>query len=206
LAKSLRDQLVEAGLASASQAKKAEKQNRSEGQAHRKKNAAANANAKASGKKKGGKPPAEAKPLSEAAKKARQVQADRVRRDRELAQERNSKAAAKAVRAQIKQLVTQNDVREKGSREDDVPYNFLHGKKIKRIYVPAKQQELLSKGQLTIINNDGRYHLVSKEVAVKIAERDPKWVIAAHDPAAAKPAEEMDDFYKDFQVPDDLDW
>lgn len=198
MAKSLRDQLVEAGLASASQAKKAEKQKRSESQAHRKKTAG--------GKKKGDKPPAAPKPLSEAAKKARQAQADKARRDRELAQERNAKANAKAVRAQIKQLVTQNDVREKGNREDDVPYNFLHGKKIKRIYVPAKQQELLSKGQLAIINNDGRYHLVSKEVAAKIAERDPKWVIAAHDPAAAKPAEEMDDYYKDFQVPDDLDW
>lgn len=205
MAKSLRDQLVEAGLATASQAKKAEKQKRTEGQAHRKKSA--DAVTKAGGnKKKGDRPSAKAKPLSEAAKKARQAQSDKAKRDRELAQERNSKAAAKAVRAQIKQLVTQNDVREKGSREDDVPYNFLHGKKIKRIHVPPKQQEMLSKGQLAIINNDGRYHLVSKEIAAKIAERDPKWVIAAHDPAAAKPAEEMDDFYKDFQVPDDLDW
>lgn len=205
MAKSLRDQLVEAGLATANQAKKAEKQKRSEGQAHRKKSA--DAVTKAGGnKKKGNRPSTKAKPLSEAAKKARQAQSDKAKRDRELAEERNAKVAAKAVRAQIKQLVTQNDVREKGSREDDVPYNFLHGKKIKRIHVPAKQQELLSKGQLAIINNDGRYHLVSKEVAAKIAERDPKWVIAAHDPAAAKPAEEMDDFYKDFQVPDDLDW
>lgn len=201
MAKSLQDQLVEAGLASASQAKKAEKQKRSENQAHRKKGAGANTG----GKKKGGRP-STPKPLSEAAKKARQAQADRAKRDRELAEERNAKANAKAVRAQIKQLVTQNDLREKGTREDDVPYNFLHGKKIKRIYVPPKQQELLSKGQLTIINNDGRYHLVTKEIAAKIAERDPKWVIAAHDPAAAKPEEEMDDFYKDFQVPDDLDW
>jgi len=212
LAKSLQEQLVEAGLASASQAKKAEKQKRSESQAHRKQQSKDQGKEQGKGQskgqgKKGTARPSTRKPPSEAALRAKQAQAEKTRRDQALAQARNSKTAAKALRAEIKQLVAQNDQREKGTREDDVPYNFLHGKKIKRIYVPAKQQEQLSKGLLAIINNDGRYHLVSKEVAAKIAERDPKWVVAAHNPDSdSKKDEELDDYYKDFQVPDDLDW
>ncbi len=188
-------------MASASQAKKAEKQQRSETNAKRKQGG----DGAAGGAKKGGKGKPAPKPRSAAAEKAHKARAAKAQRDRELAAERNAKAAAKALRAEIKQLVVQHDQREKGTRDDDVPYNFLHGKKIKRIYVPSKQQEQLSNGQLAIINNDGRYHLVSKEIAAKIAERDPKWVVAAHDPSA-KAEEEMDDYYKDFKVPDDLDW
>ena len=54
---------------------------------------------------------------------------------------------------------------------------------------------------LIIINDDGLYHLVSKEIAEKIALRDPRRIITSH-----SAEEEMDEAYKDFKVPDDLDW
>jgi len=207
VANSLRDQLVAAGLASPAQAKKAEKQKKAEAQARRSGSGAKGKGNKGKSKgKAGGKdgrnhPDTEEKSSSERAKLAR---ASKARRDKELARERNSKAQARATRAQIKQLIAQNDQRVKEKADTDVPYNFLHKKKIKRIYVPPAQQALLSQGKLVIINNDGLYHLVTPEIAKKIADRDPKWIITAHGEKDAEP--EMDDYYKKFEVPDDLDW
>ncbi len=216
MALSLRDQLVAAGLASSGQAKKADKQKKAEALARKQRAAGGKAGEKAGGKagknkgpggKHAGKNKAETKPKEEdtpSSRRAKLVRANKARRDKELARERNAKAQAKAIRAEIKQLVTQHDQREKANAETDVAYNFLHKKKIKRLYVPAAQKEALSQGKLMIVNNDGLYHLIAPEIAAKIAERDPKWIITAHDDKAAEP--EMDDFYKKFEVPDDLDW
>ena len=221
MGKSLRDQLVEAGLASASQAKKAEREQRQNertargkgggsGEGSGKNSAGKDSSGKqgkASDKSSGKKGKAQGgrgkPPPSAAAIAAKERAAAKAKRDKELAAERNAKANEKAVRAQIKQLIAQNDQRQPGSRDDDVAYNFKHGKKVKRIYVPAAQIELLSSGKLVIINNDGRYNLVNKDVAEKIAARDPKWIVTAHE---QQPEEEMDDYYKQFEVPDDLDW
>ena len=211
MAQSLRDQLVAAGLASSGQAKKAEKQKRAEAQARaqgKKKQGKGGKN-----KKKGaaGKKPVEGSPQAAAAEptataRAKLAQAAKVRRDKELARERNEKAQARALRAQIKQLVKENDQRVKEKSDTDVPYNFLHKKKIKRIYVPQTQLDALSKGKLVIVNNDGLYHLVTPEIADKIAQRDPKWIITAHDDSKPTDDPDMDDYYKKFEVPDDLDW
>ena len=105
----------------------------------------------------------------------------------------------------MRQLIFANDQRSKTAAEDDVPYNFVHNKKIKKIYVPKAQVELLSKGALVIVNNDGNYHLVNREVAEKIRARDPKRIIAAHDSKPPEPGSD-DEFYAKFEVPDDLDW
>ena len=227
MAQSLRDQLVAAGLASESQAKKADKQKKAEALARKQRaaggkaggNKGRNKNSKKnrhkSGKKTANPANANQQPQSQqetqieedtpSARRAKLIRAHKARRDKELARERNERAQAKAIRAEIKQLVTQHDQREKTNAETDVPYNFLHKKKIKRLYVPPAQKEALSKGKLMIINNDGLYHLVAPEIAAKIAKRDPKWIITAHDEKAAE-TQEMDEYYKKFEVPDDLDW
>jgi len=207
VAQSLRDQLVAAGLASSGQAKKAEKQKRAEAQARaqgKKKRGKANKGGKNKAPKPGSPQAAAAEPTTTA--RAKLAQAAKVRRDKQIARERNEKAQARALRAQIKQLVKDNDQRVKEKSDTDVPYNFLHKKKIKRIHVPPAQLDALSKGKLVIINNDGLYHLVTPEIADKIAERDPKWIITAHDDKKPTADAEMDDYYKKFEVPDDLDW
>lgn len=197
MTKSLRDQLVAAGLAKPSQAKKAQKQAQAEAQAREKR-------AKGGGGKGGAKADVPVNKESTSRLRARQAQTEKVARDREMAESRNSKAAARAIRAQIKQLIAQNDQRSPDVHEDDVAYNFLHNKKVKRIHVRPDQVALLSKGELIVINNDGLYHLVSKDIADKIAQRDPRWIVVQHDRSADEA--EVDDFYKKFEVPDDLDW
>lgn len=199
MAGSLRDQLVQAGLATNSQAKKAERQQRAEEQARR------HGTKK---QQKSGETTAVETAKAKAKKRAQKRNAEKAERDRAIAAERNKKIAAKALRAEIKHLILQNDQRTKADKaaiDNYVAYSFVHGKKIKRIYVPDAQRAQLINGTLVIVNNDGRYHFVNKKVADQISERDPRRIIVDN---TDKPSEtsEDDEYYAKFQVPDDLDW
>lgn len=189
---SLRDQLVKAGLATSKQAKKAENQNRAE-QIKRHK----------AGKK--GNDPSVAPPQASAQVKAKRLKADKARQDKEIARQRNDKYAQRALRAEIKQLVKAHDQRSKVTDEDAVAYNFVHGKKIKRVYVTPQERDQLSAGRLVVINNDGKYHFVTPDIATKIETRDPKRIIVAHQQTQQEKGPD-DDYYAKFEVPDDLDW
>lgn len=211
MAGSLRDQLVQAGLATAAQAKKAERQARVEKQSQAQSNKtpgdgnAAGGNPGTSKKKARQQSRPDPSAPANVKERARALNAAKSEKARALSRIANEKAAAKALRAQIKQIILQNDQRSKTRNDDDVPYNFVHGRKIKKIFVPRAQQEQLSSGSLVIVNNDGLYHLVSRDVAEQIRARDPGRIIAAH---ADKPAEASpdDDYYAKYAVPDDLDW
>ncbi len=196
MAGSLREQLIAAGLATSSQVKKAERQVKAEKQAQGRLKPERKPGPDAAEKT-----PTRPKVLSEAEKRY----AAKVERDRELARVANEKAATKARKAEIRQIIAQNDQRTAPASEDDVPYNFLHGKKIKRIYVTRDHQAKLSAGSLLIANNDGRYHLVTPEVAEQIRARDPHRIMAGSADKAAEPGAD-DEYYAKFKVPDDLDW
>ena len=202
MSQSLRDQLVKAGLATTAQAKKAERSKRAETTAQRQRGKSAK------GKK--GKDGQSSTTQSETEKvkaKAALQRAAKAARDKALAQRRNEKSHAKALQAQITQLIRQNDERTKVSDDDAVPYNFLHGKKIKKIFVNKVQLDALSVGRLVVVNNNGLYHFVSAKVAKQIEERDPRRIIVAHrrDEKPPEPGSD-DEFYAKFEVPDDLDW
>ena len=122
VADSLRDQLVKAGLATSAQAKKAERSNRAGETAKR--------HDKAKGKAKGKDEPSS---LTQQVKaKAAQQRAEKAARDKAIAQVRNAKSEAKAKQAQVRQLIAQNDQRTKVNDDEAVPYNFVHGQKIKK--------------------------------------------------------------------------
>ncbi len=93
MAQSLRDQLVKAGLASSAEAKKAERQQR-KGQLDKKR----------------GKASAD---VPDTKAQAQQAKKDKAAKDRAMARERNDKYAARALRAEIKQMILQHDQREK---------------------------------------------------------------------------------------------
>ena len=192
MSSSLRDQLVKAGLATSSQAKKAEKQSRAE-----------QTNRQRAAKKKTSQPGE--KSLASPHDKARRLQAEKARRDKELAKARNDKYAQRALRAEIRQLLAEHDQRSKVTDEDAVAYNFVHGKKIKRVYVSKQERDLLSSGRLIVINNDGNYHFVVPDIAAKIEQRDPKRIIVAHNQSEKEKTAD-DEFYAKFEIPDDLDW
>ena len=192
MSKSLRDQLVEAGLATKKQGKKASRQSQSKASLREKKSKIHNEKTQAE---------------TEERQRAKKAQYEKVARDKQRAKEQNKKAAEKALRAEIRQIIVTNDQRGDAPSDDDVPYNFLHNKKVKKIFVPERQREMLSQGELIVVNNDGIYHLVTKDVATSIAKRDPRRIIAQHnEPQNSDQNEELDEHYKKFQIPDDLDW
>ncbi len=201
MSQSLRDQLVQAGLATNAQAKKAERSKRAEATAARHQGKAQN---KKAGK---GKNSALQSETDKVKAKAAQQRAEKAARDKAIARLRNEKSQAKALQAQVKQLILQNDQRTKVTDDEALPYNFVHGKKIKKIFVTKTQLDALSSGRLVVVNNNGLYHFVDEKVAKQIEQRDPKRIIVAHGEKAKPPEPGSDDeFYAKFEVPDDLDW
>lgn len=86
----------------------------------------------------------------------------------------------------------------------DIARHFEYGGKIKRVYVSADQLKALNAGQLGVVQQNGRYLLVSAQVLEQAAAIFAQAVALKVDPDA--PA--ADDPYADpkYQIPDDLVW
>ena len=86
----------------------------------------------------------------------------------------------------------------------DIARHFPYGGKIKRIYVTAEQLKALNAGELGVLQQNGRYLLVTAELLAEAEKIFAPAVALKVDPNA--PAE--DDPYADpqYQVPDDLVW
>lgn len=88
--------------------------------------------------------------------------------------------------------------------EADIARHFPYGGKIKRIYVNADQLKALNKGDLGVVQQNGRYLLVTAAVLTEAEAIFAPAVALKVDPDA--PADQ--DPYADpqYQVPDDLVW
>nr|WP_298153042.1 DUF2058 family protein [uncultured Pseudoxanthomonas sp.] len=88
--------------------------------------------------------------------------------------------------------------------EADIARHFPYGGKIKRIYVNAEQLKALNAGELGVVQQNGRYLLVTSAVLAEAETIFAAAVALKVDPNAT--AEE--DPYADpkYQVPDDLVW
>ncbi|TQM10576.1 uncharacterized protein YaiL (DUF2058 family) [Pseudoxanthomonas sp. 3HH-4] len=88
--------------------------------------------------------------------------------------------------------------------EADIARHFPYGGKIKRIYVNATQLKALNAGELGVVQQNGRYLLVTAAVLAEAEAIFAPAVALKVDPDA--PADQ--DPYADpqYQVPDDLVW
>ncbi|MEJ2788191.1 MULTISPECIES: DUF2058 family protein [unclassified Pseudoxanthomonas] len=88
--------------------------------------------------------------------------------------------------------------------EADIARHFPYGGKIKRIYVNAEQLKALNAGELGVVQQNGRYLLVTAAVLAEAEAIFAPAVALKVDPDA--PADQ--DPYADpqYQVPDDLVW
>ncbi len=173
---SLQDQLLKAGLVSEQQVKQAR-----------------------SGKRRGrrrGQPQVRDEALAAERERERRRERDR-ERNRAIEAERERKAS----RARARELL-------RGARLNDpraeIPYHFIHGKQVKRIYVTAEQQAALAAGRLAIAALATRHHLVTIEVADKARAMVPDLFVFRADrdaPGAEEAAE-----YAEHPIPDDLIW
>lgn len=126
-------------------------------------------------------------------------------KDRELNLQAKQEAEKKAVLAQIKQLIVVN---KQARGKPDVVCNFTDGSLIKRMYVSTETQKHISQGKLAIVKYEQAYELVPMPVADKIAERDEQTVVYRVDKISVEDqlSSEQDDWYADYQIPDDLSW
>lgn len=183
MSKSLKDQLLAAGLAKPKPAKK-----------------------KKAKKKKAPTPPkAKRKQVSDSALRAQRAMLERAKQDKAREAKRQREAEKKAIRAQVMQLVNEAKLERKDAEK---PYNFTHKKKIKKIYVTEEQHKQLGKEQLGIIAiNNHVFELVPSNVAKKIAERDASFVVSKEaTDAVSDSSSKEDDPYAKYEVPDDLTW
>lgn len=86
----------------------------------------------------------------------------------------------------------------------DIARHFEYGGKIKRIHVTADQLKALNAGELGVVQQDGRYLLVTAAVLAEAEAVFAPALALKVDPSAPQ----ADDPYADpkYQVPDDLVW
>lgn len=182
MAGSLQDQLLNAGLSDAKKAKKLDKEKRKQKRTAHK---------------------SRTEVVDEVKLAAQQARDNKAAKDRELNQALNNEAQRKAIEAQIIQLIEKNKLDRRGG---EIGFNFTFEQKIKKLYVSALQQKLLAAGNIAIAHIDQRFELIPAQVATKIAERDPSRVIFCTQASVDSLETEERDWYKDYDIPDDLMW
>lgn len=180
---SLREQLIAAGLGSKKQGKKADTDQRRQEHQQR---------------KQGTPLPADKERLA-----AQQAQAAKIARDLELNKKQREKAERRARTAEIRQLVEQNRI---PRIESEDRFNFIDRKKVRTLHVNPEVRAQLLGGALVIVRHDGFYAAVPAEIAEKIRQRDPEFIVSMEQGKTQDEAAAEDDPYKGFEVPDDLMW
>ena len=181
MSKSLQQQLIDSGLATATQAKKTRQDKARRSKAARRQGAPDE-----------GRQRAEQVAAADAAKRER---------DRELNERRQAQRAAREREAAIVQIIDSNRLAVDGDHPAAVPYNYTLDNRIRRMDVSEAQRRELADGRLGIVRYRGASSVVPAATAERLKEYIPDrvWVVAAADPAPAE-----DDPYADYQVPDDL--
>lgn len=150
----LQEQLLKAGLASKKQVKKAEHEKRISRKQNHGNNPAAVSN------------------------QAREEQAAKEQRNRELNLQRAEETRLRELKAQVKQLIETNRLPQDGRGE---PYHFVEQNKIKRLFVSEEMTDQLSRGQLAIVKLGPGYEVVPAKAARQIASRDRESVVVFHE-------------------------
>lgn len=143
----------------------------------------------------------EAREAVEENKKAQQE------RDRLLNEQQKQAVLAKELKAQVKQLIEMNRIT---IARGDIGFNFTDNNLIKKITVDKVTQAQLINGRLAIARlagenpNESSYAIIPAVVADKIAQRDAESIVLHS--ALTQEAQDEDDPYADFKIPDDLMW
>jgi uncharacterized protein YaiL (DUF2058 family) len=82
--------------------------------------------------------------------------------------------------------------------------HFEYGGKIKRVHVTPEQLVALNKGELGVVQSEGRYLLVTAETLAQVRAVFAPAIALEVDPNAPAPAEDYAD--PQYQIPDDLTW
>jgi len=140
--------------------------------------------------------------VDEAKELVQKALAEKVERDRELNLQIKQQEQQKHLQAQVKQLIELN----KQPRDDEgLAYNFTDNNKVKTLYVSEAMRDSIVKGRLAIVKLANNYEVVAAEIAYKISQRDAASVIV-HYEQGTESADNKDDPYAAYEIPDDLMW
>ena len=93
---------------------------------------------------------------------------------------------------------------ERAGAETDTPFHFPRGERLKRLYVSEDQRRRLAAGELAIVGFRGRHHLVPRPAGERVRELRPEvFVFIATGDDGAR---EADAGYEGYAVPDELVW
>ena len=93
---------------------------------------------------------------------------------------------------------------EKAEPESDTPFHFARGDRLKRLYVSADQRRRLAAGELAIVGFRGRHHLVPRRAGERVLELRPEVFVFIGTGEAG--ADATVDGYEGYEVPDSLVW
>ena len=134
---------------------------------------------------------------------AQRLQAEKAERDRAIAAERNAQARAHEAQAQVRQIVEAHKVK----REGEIAYRFTDGVAIRSVLVNEALRAQLATGTLVIVRQGDGYELLPRAAADKVIERDAAMIVVDHGRAKVGSGNAADDeYYRQFEVPDDLTW
>lgn len=128
-------------------------------------------------------------------------------RDKQLSEQHKQAALSKEHKAQVKQLIEMNKI---SVARGNIDFNFTDNNLIKKIAVDKATQAQLINGRLAIARllaengGESQYAIIPASVADKIAQRDASSIVL--NSALSQEAQDEDDPYADFKVPDDLMW
>lgn len=131
--------------------------------------------------------------LRSAQEKREREQAEREKQEKALAKKQAKEAVARLLEGKAL-----------NSESAEIARHFMYGGKIKRVYVTPEQLTALNAGELGVVQFNGRYCLVPKDVTLAVRELLPALVALYCDGSE----ESLPDDYADpkYQVPDDLIW
>lgn len=182
---SLRDALLEAGLVSEAQLEKPRK----------KKSTGAKKSAKRRRKSASPAPAESSNSTARHVLRENRRRTARFIRDTTLGGETVAESARKALRRKIETLI---ETERLNQSQADLPYHFVKGKRIKRIYVTEEQRLKLTSGELVIAALDGDHHLMTSAGAQKLVALAPHTVVCS--------GAETGDDGGEHPVPDDITW
>lgn len=93
---------------------------------------------------------------------------------------------------------------EKAEPDSDTPFHFVRGDRLKRLYVSADQRRRLAAGELAIVGFRGRHHLVPRRAGERVLELRPEVFVFIETAEAG--ADATVDGYEGYEVPDSLVW
>ena len=198
MSKSLQDQLLGANLIDSKKAKKISKEKRKTKNVQRR-----NKDTQ----------------LTETQAAALKAKQEKLERDALLNKQKNDEAAQKAIAAQVIQMIKQFRL---SQTTGDTEYNFTDGKVIKKLRVSNNISTEIIRGRLCIAKLQDQYEIIPRPVAEKIRERDDSAIIVFNKTPSEQKTHIQDndaantdthteatsdeEYYAQFEIPDNLDW